>query len=158
VDSLADESPDARPKADPLDDDAMNAVLERPFTELTVDELMALKAAYAARGARIVNSANVEQMILAFLAGNLGTPFLQALSQRAANSVADMSKQVTDAVRKHLKRKGHTDATLRIEIPGRMTDEAWLALFEMVEADELRGRVLRWDEKAVARRADDHKS
>jgi hypothetical protein len=154
MDVTTDESPDA----EPLDDEAMNPLLERPLTELTVDELMALKAAYAACGVRIVNSASIEQMILAFLAGNLGAPFLQALSQRAANSVADMSKQVTDAVRKHLKRKGHPDDPLQIELPWRMTDEAWLALFEMVEADELHGRMLRWDEKAMTWRADSPKN
>jgi len=146
---MTDESPGST-----LDDDALRALLDRPFTELTVDELMAMKAAYEARGIRIVNSASVEQMILAFLAGNLGTPFLQALSQRAANSVADLSKQVTDAVRKHVKRKGRPDDTPRIELPDNMTDEAWLALFEMVKTDELRGKVLRWDEKAMVWRPD----
>jgi hypothetical protein len=37
-----------------------------------------------------------------------------------------------------------------------MTDEAWLALFKMVEANELRGKVkvLRWDAKAMAWRPD----
>jgi hypothetical protein len=152
VDPIADESPRVA-----LDDDALNALLDRPFTQLTVDELMAIKDAYAARGIRIYNNnASIEQMILAFLAGNLGAPFLQALSQRAANSVADMSKQVTDAVRKHVKRKGHPDDTPRIELPDNMTDEAWLALFEMVEANELRGKVkvLRWDAKAMAWRPD----
>jgi hypothetical protein len=149
VDPIADECP---PVA--LDDDALNALLDRPFTELTVDELLAIKDVYAARGIRIVNNASLEQLIFAFLAGNLGTPFLQALSQRAANSVADMSKRVTDAVREHLKRKGHLDDTPRIELPDNMTDEAWLALFEMVEANELRGKVLRWDAKAMAWRPD----
>ena len=57
-----------------LDDDALNALLERPFTELSVDELMAMKAAYAARGIRIDNSASIEQLVLAFLAGNVGVP------------------------------------------------------------------------------------
>lgn len=137
-----------------MDDDALDALLNRPFTELTVDELMAVKDAYTERGIRIYNNASIEQMILAFLAGNIGAPFLQALSQRAANSVADMSKQVTDAVRKHVKPKGHPDDTPRIELPDNMTDEAWLALFEMVEANELRGKVLRWDAKANAWRSD----
>ena len=138
-----------------LDDDALNALLERPFTELSVDELMAMKAAHAARGIRIDNSASLEQVVLAFLAGNLGLPFVQAfvqaLGQRAANSVADRSKRVTDAVRKHVKRKGRSGDTPRIELPDNMTDmtdEAWLALFEMVEASELHGKVLRWDSSA----------
>ena len=139
-----------------LDDDALNALLERPFTELSVDELMAMKAAYAARGIRIDNSASLEQVVLAFLAGNVGPPFLQALSQRAANSVVDRSKQVTDAVRKHVKRKGRPGDTPLIALPDNMTDEAWLALFEMVEADELRGKkVVRWDSSASAWRHDD---
>ena len=142
------------PAATVLDDDALNALLERPFTELSADELMAMKAAYAARGIRIYNSAGIAPMILAFLAGNLGTPFLQALSQRAANSVADMSKQVTDAVREHLRRTGRPGNPPRIELPDNMTDEAWLALFDLVNASELRGKVVRWDEKAMAWRAD----
>jgi hypothetical protein len=137
-----------------LDDDELNALLERPFTELSVDELMAMKAAYAARGIRIDNSATIEQLVLAFLAGNVGVPFVQTLSQRAANSVADLSKQVTDAVRKHVNRKGRPGDTPLIELPDNPTDEAWLALFEMVEANELRGKVLRWDSSASAWRPD----
>jgi hypothetical protein len=137
-----------------LDDGALRVLLDRPFTELSVDELMALKAAYAARGIRIVNSVSTEQVIFAFLAGNLGPPFLQTLSQRAASSVADLSKQVTDAVRKYVKLKGRPDDIPRIGLPDNMTDEAWLALFEMVNADEVRGKVLRWDEKAMAWRPD----
>ena len=137
-----------------LDDDALNALLERPFTELSVDELMAMKATYAARGIQIYNSASMEQVVLAFLAGNLGVPFVQALSQRAANSVADLSKQVTDAVRKHVKRKGRSCDTPLIALPDNMTDEAWLALFEMVESGELRGKVVRWDDSASVWRPD----
>ena len=137
-----------------LDDDELNALLERPFTELSVDELMAMKAAYAARGIQIYNSASIEQLVLVYLAGNLGPPFLQTLSQRAANSVADWSKQVTNAVRKHVKRKGCPGDTPLIELPDNMTDEAWLALFEMVNANELRGKVLRWDSSASAWRPD----
>jgi hypothetical protein len=150
---MTDESP-----AGTLDDDALNALLERPLTELSGDELMAVKATLAARGIRVYNSASTETVILAFLAGNVGVPFLQTISQRAANRVADgvasMSKQVTDAVRKHVRRNGGSDDTPRIELPTVMTDEAWLALFEMVNAGGLRGRVLRWDEKAMAWRPD----
>jgi hypothetical protein len=131
-----------------LDDDALDALLDRPFTELSADESMAMKAALEARGIQIYNGASIEQMILAFLAGNIGVPFLQTLSQRAANSVADMSKQVTAAVRKHLKRKGHSGDTPWIALPDNMTDDAWLALFETVNANDLRGKELRWDEAA----------
>ena len=145
---MTDEPADTGREADPLGGDALRALLDRPFTELSVDELMAMKDAYAARGIRIVNSASIEQMILVFLAGNLGPPFLQTLSQRAANSVADMSKLVTDAVRKHVKRKGRPGDTPWIALPDNMTDEAWLALFEMVNANDLRGKELHWDEAA----------
>ena len=72
---MNEDSPD-----DPLDDDALKALLERPFTELSFDELMAMKAAYAARGIQIHNSASFEQLVLAFLAGNVAVPFVQALS------------------------------------------------------------------------------
>jgi hypothetical protein len=133
-----------------LTDDELNALLERPLTELSFDELMAMKDAYAARGIRFYNSASIETVILAFLAGNVAVPFVQTLSQRAANSVADLSKQVTDAVRKHVKRQGQPDNTPWIALPDKMTDEAWLTLFEMVNANELHGKVVRWDEKAKA--------
>jgi hypothetical protein len=146
---MNEDSPD-----DPLDDDALKALLERPFTELSFDELMAMKAAYAARGIQIYHSASFEQLVLAFLAGNVGVPVVQALSQRAANSIVDLSKQVTDAVRKHFKQKGSPEDTPLIELPDNPTDEAWLALFEMVESDELRGKVLRWDSGASAWRPD----
>lgn len=138
-----------------LDDKALDALLERPLTELSTNELMALKAAFAARKIWIYNSAGTEQMLLAFLAGNLGSPFLQALSQRAANGVADMSKKVTIAVRKHVKRNGHSDSTPQVELPENMSDETWLKLFDLVENGELYGKVLRWDEKVRAWRADD---
>ena len=137
-----------------LDDDTLRVLLDRPLTELTMGELMAIRDAYAARGILFYNSASIEHLILAYLAGNLGPPFLQTLSQRAANGVADMSKQVTHAIRKHIKRTGRRDDTPWIALPDNMTDEAWLALFEMVNANELRGRVLRWDEKARVWRPD----
>jgi hypothetical protein len=89
------------------------------------------------------------------LAGNIGVPFIQTLSQRAANSVADLSKQVTDAVRTHLKRKGCSGETPLIALPDNMTDEAWLALFEMVKSGELCGKVLHWDSDAKAWRPAD---
>lgn len=142
---MSEDSPD-----NVLDDDALNALAGRPHTELSVDELMAMKAAYAARGIEIYNSASMEQLVLAFLAGNVGATFVQTLSQRAANSVADLSKQVTDAVRMHLKRKGRSGETPLIALPDNMTDEAWLALFEMVKSGELRGKVLHWDSDAEA--------
>jgi hypothetical protein len=145
--------------AGPMDDGAMRALDARPLTELSTDELMALKDWHAAHGRRFYNSASTETVILAFLAGNVGVPFLQTISQRAANRVADgvasMSKQVTDAVRKYIRRNGGSDDTPRIELPAVMTDEAWLALFETVNAGGLHSGVLRWDEAASVWRAED---
>jgi len=138
----------------PLTDDELSEVTARPFTELTVNELMDMKDAYAARGSRVYNSATVETIILAFLAGKIGVPFIQTLAQRAANGVADWSKDATAAVLKQLKRKGRSDDTPWIALPDHMTDEAWLALFELVETGELHGKVVRWDENAVTWRAD----
>jgi hypothetical protein len=46
-------------------DDALTARLDRPLTELTVDELMALKAEYEARGIAIYNSASTDLLLLA---------------------------------------------------------------------------------------------
>lgn len=137
-----------------LDDGALNALLERPLTELSAGELMAIKDAYAARGIRIYNSANIETVLLAFFAAKVGVPFVQTLSQRAANSVADWSKEVTNAVHKHLTRKGLHQDTPLISLPDKMTDEAWLVLFEMVNANELHGKV-HWDETAKTWRAEE---
>jgi hypothetical protein len=135
-----------------LSNDEIRALLDRPH--LAREEWKAIKDAFAARGIQLYNSATAEQMILAFLAGNVGVPFIQALSQMAANNVADWSKQVTAAVREHLKRKGRPDDAPWIALPDNMTDEAWLALFELVEADELHGKVLRWNEKTMTWQAD----
>jgi hypothetical protein len=156
MDLTADESPDTGPTA-PLDDEAMHALLARPFTELTVDELMALKAAYEARGIRIYNRASPEQVILAFMAGNFCSAFLQALGQRAANNAAGLPKQASDLVRKHLRRKGKPeelhisaegDATATIVITASTPDEARLALLDLdVTAEDVRGKTLCWDNR-----------
>jgi hypothetical protein len=138
-----------------VDDDMLKELLDRPFDQLTADDWMAIKEAFSERGIYVYNSASLDSMILGFLAGNIAGPFLQALSQRAANSVADSSKQVTDAVRKYFQRRGHPEDTPRIELPDSMTDEAWLALYKMVQANELRdkGKVLRWDADAMVWRS-----
>lgn len=147
-----------------LDDDALNAILERPFTELSVDELMAMKAAYAARGIRIVNSASPEQVVLAFIAGNFCSAYIQALAQRAESRVANLPKQVSDLVRKRIKRKGQPEeihisagdeATATIALTASTPDEAWLALLDLdVTGEDMRGKVLRWDNDAMTWRAD----
>ena len=77
---MTDEAANAEPRAvDPLADR-----LDRPLTELTVDELMAFKDEFAKRGVKFYNRASLEQMVLAYLLGNFSTAFIQALGQRAA--------------------------------------------------------------------------
>jgi hypothetical protein len=153
-----------------LDDDALHALLDRPLTELTTDELMTLKDALAARGTRFYNSASTEQMILFFIAGNFSSAFFQTLGTRAGNRVANLPKRASDLVRKRVKRKGQpeeihisagdeTTATATIAITADTPDEARLALLDLdVTADEVRGKTLRWDNDAgawSAERADD---
>jgi hypothetical protein len=148
----------------PLDDDAFYTLLDRPFTELSTDELMALKDACAARGFRIYNRTSPEQVILAFIAGNFCSAYIQALAKRAESGVANLPKQVSDLVRKHIKRKGHPEeirigagdeATATISLTASTPDEARLALLDLdVTAEEVRGKVLRWDHDATVWRAD----
>ena len=159
MDQVTDEPPDAGSQAiDPLD-----AILDRPFTEMTVDELMALKAELEARGIRIYNAATPEQVILAFMAGNFCSAFLQTLGQRAGNSVANLPKQASDLIRKHVKRGGRDEyhisardeATATVVITMDTPDAAWLALPEVdVTAPEVRGKRLRWDNDAMVWRTD----
>jgi hypothetical protein len=159
MDQVGDEPQGAESQAvDPL-----GAMLDRPFTEMTVDELMALKAEFEARGIHIYNGASPEQVILAFLAGNFCSAFLQALGQRAGNSVANLPKQASDLVRKHVKRGGREEyhisagdeATATVVITTGMPDDAWLALPEVdVTAPEVRGKRLVWDNDGMVWRTD----
>ena len=56
---MTEDSPDTL-----LDDDEMRALLDRPFSELSADELMTLKDACAARGIRIYNSLQATDVLL----------------------------------------------------------------------------------------------
>lgn len=99
-------------------------------------------------------------MMLAFAAGNFCAAFIQALGQRAGNSVANAPKQVSDLVRKRVKPKGKPeeihisakgDATATIVVTADTPDEARLALLDLdVTAEDLRGKPLRWDPVASA--------
>lgn len=100
------------------------------------------------------------EMMLAFAAGNFCAAFIQALGQRAGNRVANLPKQVSDLVRKRVKRKGRPEeihisakrgATATIAVTADTPDEARLALLDLdVTAEELRGNLLRWDPAASA--------
>lgn len=71
-----------------LDDDALNALLDRPFTELSADELMAMKAAYAARGIRIYNSVPWEVVTSLMAAAAIyAKAFLETLAKHHADAL-----------------------------------------------------------------------
>jgi hypothetical protein len=142
----------------PLDDDALSALLDRPFTELTVDELMALKAAYEARGVLIQNSLAM-YVIAPFsaLGGIYFKTYLETLGQHNAESLI---KAVTTRFRKKDRTTellvGPEDGSAAmLVITPETPDEARLALLDLdVTSEELRGKVLRWDKEAMAWRPD----
>ena len=104
---------------------------------------------------------DIELLLLAFLGGNFSSAFVQALGQRAADGTV---KRVGDLVHTHVRRKGKPDETLigvddgtaaTIAITEDTPDEARLALLDLdVTADELRGKLLRWDSSVSAWRPD----
>lgn len=141
-----------------LDDDALNALLDRPFTELSADELMAMKAAYAARGIRIYNSVPWEVVTSLMAAAAIyAKAFLETLAKHHADAL-------NDAVRTHIRKNGKTREVLVgpedgsaavLVVTSETPDEARLALLDMnVTAEEVRGKILRWDDDAMAWRAD----
>jgi len=153
---MTDEPANAGPKAiDPLAD-----ILDRPLTELTVGELMTLKAEFESRGIRIYNSAASEQMVLAFMIGNFSSAFIQALGQCAAGGAAKLPRRAADLVCKYVRKKGRPDeyrigvdggSAATIVITAKTPDEARLALLDLdVAAPGLRGKELRWDPTTAA--------
>ena len=148
---MTDEPADAGPKAvGPLAD-----MLDRPLTELTVDELMVLKAEFESRGIWICNSVAPEEMVLAFIVGNFSAAFIQALGQRAPGGAAELPKRAADLIYKRVRKKGRPDecrigvdggSAATIVITANTPDEARLALLDLdVTAPELRGKELSWD-------------
>jgi hypothetical protein len=148
---MTDERANAGQKAvEPLVD-----MLDRPFTELTVDEIMAIKAEFESRGIRIYNNATSEQMLLAFIVGNFSLAFIQALGQRAASGAAKLPRRAADLARKYVHNKGRPDecriglddgSSATIVVTAKTPDEARLALLDLdVTAPGLSGKELRWD-------------
>lgn len=125
---------------------------DRPLTELTAAELMSLKAAYAARGIRIVNSVPWE-IIAPLLAGAAvySKAFIETLAKHNADSLASL-------VHDRFRRNGKTTEVIvgtgdssaaTLVITADLPDEARLALLDLdVTAPELRGKELRWDSAA----------
>lgn len=145
--------------AEPRTVDPLAARLDRPLTELTVDELMALKDEFEARGVRVYNGLTPEQVALLAAASIYSKAFLEALAKRHADAVSDLLH-----TRFH---KNGTTTEVQISVDGGesptvvltegMSDEAWLALLDVeLAAEELRGKTLRWDSGTSAwRPADD---
>jgi hypothetical protein len=93
-----------------------------------------------------------------------GKAFLETLGQRAGDGAANIPRQVFDLVSARKRRTGKTEVHLgtdsdeaaTIAVTADTPDEARLALLDLdVTADELRGKLLRWDGSASAWRPDD---
>jgi hypothetical protein len=156
---VTDEQTDAEPgTVDPL-----AARLDRPLAELTVDELMALKDEFEKRGVRFYNSWRLlsltpENLALATAAAIYAKTFLETLAKRHADALEDL-------VETRVRRKGKPDeyrigvedgSAATIAITEDMPDEARLALLDLdVTANELRGKLLRWDSITSAWRPND---
>jgi hypothetical protein len=141
-----------------LDDDALRALLDRPLTELSANELAALKAAFEARESTVTNRIALDIVAPLGIAGVVySKAFLEALAKHHADALSD-------AVRTRILKRGKTrevlvgpeDGSAAILIIENQTpDEARLALLDLdVTAEEVRGKTLRWDEKAMVWRAD----
>jgi hypothetical protein len=111
---------------------------------------------------------NPEMLVLGFAAGNFSSAFLQALGERTAGGVAELSKTGMKKLIKRLspkrvRREGQPDeyhiglgggATATIVVTENTPDEARLALLDLdVTAEEVRGKELRWDKAAEEWRA-----
>lgn len=111
---------------------------------------------------RVSQSAPVEPVLtlIAFVVGNFSSAYIQALGQRAADRSAKLPKRVRDLAKRRVRRKGEPDeyqigvpdgSAATIAITADTPDEARLALLDLdVTADELRGKLLRWDSSASA--------
>jgi hypothetical protein len=103
------------------------------------------------------------ELAVAFVAGQFCAAFFQALGQRAADSAVKLPKRATSLLRKRIRRQGKPDVyhiglkgdvSATVVVTWDLSDEARLALIDLdVTAQELRGKLLRWDDKAVAWRA-----
>ena len=67
--------------AEPRGINSIAAMLNRSFTELTVDELMVLKAEFEARGIYFYNSASPEQLVLVAAIAMYSKAFLETLAK-----------------------------------------------------------------------------
>jgi hypothetical protein len=140
------------------DDDVLSALLDRPFTELTTDELMAIKATFRAHYIWFYNAvpwASVAPLVA--VVAIYSKAFLETLAKHHADAFSD-------AVKARIRARGpnrelvvgpEDGSAARIVITTETPDEARLALLDLdVTSDESRGKFLRWNEDAKAWRAD----
>jgi len=139
------------PGAEPRTVDALDAMLARPLTELTADELMALKAEFEARGIRVYNRLDPELLVLLAAGAIYSKAFLETLAKHNAETLME-------AVRRRFRKNGKNaellvgpgdDTAATLVITSDTPDEARLALLDLdVTAEDLCGQLLRWDSEA----------
>ena len=141
---MTDEGEGAQPTAE----DALVSWLDRPLAELTVDELMALKAEYEARGITFYNSLSPADLILVGMTFTYSKAFLETLAKNHADW---LSETVRTRFRESSKTKEaligpDNGAAATLVLCSDTPDEARLALLDLdVTAEDVRGRYLRWD-------------
>lgn len=138
--------------------DLLSAMLDRPFTELTVDELMALKAECEARGISFYNSASPEQLVLVAAIALYSKAFLETLAKHNAEGLIE-------AVRTRFRKNGKATELLvgpddgkaaTLIITSDTPDEARLAVLDLdITAEDVRGQHLRWDPEVESWRPND---
>lgn len=150
---MTDESPGVTP-----DDDALRGLLDRP---LTPDELWTIVGLYGdetAAGTFSHSLVTLEMVSVLTGAAIYSKAFLETLAKHNADAVME-------ALRIRSRKNGETRETLvgpedgsaaTLIVTDETPDEARLALLDLdVTADELRGKILRWDDDdARAWRAD----
>jgi hypothetical protein len=144
---MTNESASAEPRAG----DPLAARLDRPLTELTVDELMELKAEFEARGIRVYNGASPEQLALLAGIAIYSKAFLETLAKHNAEALIE-------AVRARFRKNGKATellvgpgdgAAATLVITSDTPDQARLAVLDLdVTAEDVRGQFLRWDAEA----------
>lgn len=144
---MADGSASAEPRAG----DPLAARLDRPLTELTVDELMELKVEFEARGIRVYNSASPELLMLLAGTAIYSKAYLETLAKHHAEGLIE-------AMRTRFRKNGKATellvgpddgAAATLVITSDTPDEARLAVLDLdVTAEDVRGQLLRWDAEA----------
>ncbi len=141
---MIDEPASAQPTAvDPL-----AARLDRPLTEMTVDQLMALKAGFETSGILVYNSPSPEQLLLLAAVAIYSKAFLETLGKHNAEGLSEF-------VRARFRKNGKATelligpddgAAATLVITSDTPDEARLAVLDLdVTAENVRGQHLLWD-------------